>query len=113
MKVLIVDAQSHERENLIGLCECKKDLDVVGEAACGKAAIDAARNLNPDIMFLDVELPDTSGFDLLRAAACPHPLGIMVSNCADQSPAIQYYASFPCQRCPSATEGLRHRGPYT
>ena len=87
MKVLIVDDQAHERESLIGLCACRDDLQVVGEAACGKAAIDAAGTLNPDIMFLDVELPDMCGFDLLRAAAAdPRPLGIMVSNCADHAP---------------------------
>jgi two-component system LytT family response regulator len=85
VKVLIVDDQAHGRENLIGLCECRDDLQVVGEAACGKAAIDAARTLSPDIMFLDVELPDMSSFDLLRAAAAPRPLGIMVSNCADHA----------------------------
>ena len=86
MKVLIVDDQARARDSLIGLCECSEDLQVVGEAACGKAAIDAAGRLNPDIMFLDVELPDMSGFDLLRAAAAgPRPLGIMVSNCADHA----------------------------
>ena len=83
MKVLIVDDQTEWREKLIGLCEDSDDLQVVGEADCGKAAIDAARTLNPDIMILDVELPDMSGFDLLRAAAAgPRPLGILVGNCA-------------------------------
>ena len=69
MKVLIVDEQRQARENLIVLCECSDDLQVVGEAACGRAALDAARVLSPDIMFLDVELPDMCGFDLLRSAA--------------------------------------------
>jgi two-component system, LytTR family, response regulator len=86
VKVLIVDEQRQTRENLIVLCECSDDLQIVGEAACGKAALEAARALNPDIMFLDVELPDMCGFDLLRsAAASPRPLGIMVSNCADHA----------------------------
>jgi len=86
VKVLIVDDQAQARDSLIGLCECSDDLQVVGEAACGKAAIEAAGTLNPDIMFLDVERPDMSGFDLLRAtAARPRPLGIMVSNCADHA----------------------------
>ena len=86
MKVLIVADQVHARDSLIGLCQCRDDVQVVGEAACGRAAIDAAGTLNPDIMLLDVELPDMSGFELLRAvAAGSRPLGIMVSNCADHA----------------------------
>jgi DNA-binding LytR/AlgR family response regulator len=86
VKVLIVDEKAHGRESLLGLCEWRNDLQVVGEAACGRAAIHAAGALDPDIMILGVELPDMSGFELLRAtAAAPRPLGIMVSNCADHA----------------------------
>ncbi len=86
MKILIVEDQAHARDSLIGLCECRDDIRVVGATACGKAAIDAAGTLNPDIVLLDAELPDMSGFDLLRTVAgdtCP--LGIMVSNGADHA----------------------------
>jgi two-component system LytT family response regulator len=56
-------------------------VQVVGEAACGTAAIDAAGPLSPDIVLLGVELPDMSGFDLLRAVTADiRPLGIMASN---------------------------------
>jgi len=86
VRVFIVDDQAHGREDLIGLCQCRDDLQVVGAAACGKAALDAAGALDPDIMLLDVELPDMSGFDLLRSAAAgTRPLGIMVSNCTDHA----------------------------
>ena len=86
MKILIVDDHAHARNTLTRLCERSDDIQVVGEAACGRAAIDAAGTLNPDIMFLDVELPDMCGFDLLRSAAVgPRRLGIMVSNCTDHA----------------------------
>ncbi len=86
VKILIVDDQPRDRDSLIRLCERNDDVQVVGEAACGIAAIDAAGRLNPDIMLLDVELPDMSGFDLLRAVgADTHPLGIMISACADHA----------------------------
>jgi two-component system LytT family response regulator len=86
VKVLIVEDHAHARASLIGLCECRGDIEVVGEAACGKAAIDAAGTLNPEIVLLDAELPDMSGFDLLRAVAADTcPLGIMVSSCADHA----------------------------
>jgi two-component system, LytTR family, response regulator len=86
VKILIVEDQAHARDSLIGLCECRDDIKVVGEAACGRAAIDAAGTLNPDIVLLDAELPDMSGFDLLRAVAADGcPLGIMVSSCTDHA----------------------------
>jgi two-component system, LytTR family, response regulator len=86
VKILIVDDHDYARDRLTGLCERNYDIQVVGAHTCGKAAIDAAGALKPDIMFLDVELPDMSGFDLLRAAtAGPRPLGIMISNCADHA----------------------------
>jgi two-component system LytT family response regulator len=59
---------------------------VVGEAASGTAAIDAAGPLSPDIVLLGVDLPDMSGFELLRAVAADiRPLGIMASNDADHA----------------------------
>jgi DNA-binding LytR/AlgR family response regulator len=86
VKILIVEDHAHAREALLGLCECRDDVQVVGEAACGRAAIDAAWALSPDIVLLDAELPDMSGFELLRAvAADTSSLGIMVSNCADHA----------------------------
>jgi two-component system LytT family response regulator len=86
VKVLIVDDRAETRNSLIRLCERRNDVQVVGEAACGTAAIDAAGPLNPDIVLLGVELPDMSGFDLLQAVAADiRPLGIMASNYADQA----------------------------
>jgi two-component system, LytTR family, response regulator len=83
VKVLIVDDHADTRNSLIRLCWRSGDVQVVGEAACGTADIDAAGPLNPDIVLLGVELPDMSGFDLLRAVAADiHPLGIMASTCA-------------------------------
>lgn len=68
------------------LCECGDDLKVVGEATTGKEAIDVTGLLHPEVLLLDVELPDMSGFDLLRAVATDsRALGIMVSNCADHA----------------------------
>ncbi len=86
MKVLIVEDHAQVRDGLIGLCECRGDIQVVGEVGCGDAAIGAAGALNPDIVLMGAELPDMSGFDLLRAvAADTSPLGIIVSSGAEHA----------------------------
>ena len=117
MKILIVDDQPDTRYSLIRLCERNDDVQVVGEAACGMAAIDAADKLHPDIMLLDVELPDMSGFELLRAVgADTHPLGIVVTKCADHAVrafaegAIDYLlAPVTAERFDRAMARARHR----
>ena len=117
MKIFIVEDQPDTRSSLIRLCERSDDVQVVGEAACGKAAIDAACKLNPDIMILDVELPDMSGFELLRAVGDhTHPLGIMVTKCADHAVrafaegAIDYLvAPVTAERFDRAMARARHR----
>jgi two-component system LytT family response regulator len=120
VRVLIVDDQGHARDSLIRLCERSDDVEVVGEAACGMAAIDAAGTLNPDIMLLDVELPDMSGFELLRAVGADTcPLGIMVSNCPDHAikafaeGAIDYFVMpVSAERFDLAMARARHRVDY-
>jgi len=67
LKVLIVD-NARERASLVDLCEQRTDVRVVGEAESGVAALRAANELCPDLMLVDVKLPDMSAFDLLSAA---------------------------------------------
>jgi two-component system, LytTR family, response regulator len=120
VKVLIVDDQAPARDSLIRLCARSDDVKVVGEAACGMAAIDAAGKFNPDIMLLNVELSDMSGFELLRTmGAGTHPLGIMVSPCADHAirafteGAIDYLVTpVTAERFDLAMARVRHRCNY-
>jgi two-component system, LytTR family, response regulator len=83
MTLLIVDREPSVRSELAQLCLRVSDLHVVGEAESGGAAIDAAESLSPDVMLIDVALPDMSGFDVLRGAGTLGPLGIMTSHQPD------------------------------
>jgi len=66
IKLVIVDQEPAVRSELTSLCSGFKDLQVLGEAESGRAAIDAAAILAPDLMLIEVALPDMSGFDVLR-----------------------------------------------
>ena len=83
MTLLIVDGEPSVRSELAQLCLRATDVHVVGEAESGGAAIDAAKSLSPDVMLIDVALPDMSGFDVLRGAGNSRPLGIMTSHRPD------------------------------
>jgi two-component system LytT family response regulator len=83
MKLLIVDDEPSVRSELAQLCLRAADVQVVGEAESGGQAIDAAESLSPDVMLIEVALPDMSGFDVLRGAGNSRPLGIMISHRPD------------------------------
>ncbi len=83
MRLLIVDQEPQVRTELTRLCLGVADLRVVGEADSGGTAIDAARSLSPDVMLIDVALPDMSGFDVLHGAGNSGSLAIMTSRRPD------------------------------
>jgi two-component system LytT family response regulator len=88
LTVLIVDEERRERTSLIELCEERRDVKIVGEVESGAAALRAADELCPDVMLVDVELPDMSGFDLLSAARWQRsPLSIIVTGRQDHAAA--------------------------
>jgi two-component system LytT family response regulator len=88
LKVLIVDNECQERTSLVELCEQRDDVQIVGEAESGFAALRAADELCPDVMLVDVELPDMSGFDLLSAAHWQsEPVSMIVTGGSDNAAA--------------------------
>jgi DNA-binding NarL/FixJ family response regulator len=71
-RVLIVDDHAPFRALARQLLTAD-GFDVVGEAADGAAALDAARDLRPDVVLLDVQLPDVDGFRVAQALIGARP----------------------------------------
>jgi two-component system LytT family response regulator len=67
MKAVIVDDERLAREELRALLEAVPDLEILGEAANATEAIALLGRVTPDVLFLDIEMPGRSGFDLLSA----------------------------------------------
>jgi two-component system LytT family response regulator len=67
MRALIVDHEPYGREALRFLCEADESIDEVAVAECGATAIEMIRAGRPDLLLLDVELGDMTGFDVLRS----------------------------------------------
>ncbi|MET0683728.1 MAG: response regulator transcription factor [Solirubrobacteraceae bacterium] len=65
IKVLICDDHAVVRQGLRTYLELQEDIEVVGEAADGQAAIDAARREAPDVILLDLAMPDRDGLGAL------------------------------------------------
>jgi two-component system LytT family response regulator len=80
IKILIVDDEALARERLRGLLAAEPDVEIVAECQNGYEAIAAVENLQPDLMFLDVQMPELDGFQMLaRLKDTPLPLIIFVT----------------------------------
>jgi two-component system, LytTR family, response regulator len=67
IRALVVDDEPLARERLRTLLAAAPDCELAGEAADGAQAIAAIEELHPDLVFLDVQMPEVDGFDVLGA----------------------------------------------
>ena len=67
IKVLVADDEPLARERLSGLLGQEPDIEVVGQARDGEEAVTAIHDDSPDLVFLDVQMPQMSGFDVIEA----------------------------------------------
>lgn len=78
IRVLVVDDQALVRAGFSMILEAEPDIDVVGEAADGLEAVSAARNLNPDVVLMDVRMPNLDGIAATRVICEETPVATRV-----------------------------------
>jgi len=85
IRVLLVDDHELMREGLRSILERESDVEVVGEAASGRAAVELARTLAPDVVVMDVAMKDSNGIEATRQlrAASPDVKVIALSSHSD------------------------------
>lgn len=66
MRALIVDDERLARKELLSLLAEYKEIEIVGEAVNVDDAIEKINQLQPDLLFLDIQMPGKTGFDLLE-----------------------------------------------
>ncbi len=69
VRVVVVDDQALVRMGLRTLLGSEDDLDLVGEAADGRAGLDVIRRTRPDVVLLDIRMPVLDGLSVLREVA--------------------------------------------
>lgn len=82
--VLIVDDEPPARRGLRELLEQQPDMCVAGEARSGEEAVEAIESLKPDLVFLDVQMPGGTGFDVVRAIGVDRMPVVVFATAYDQ-----------------------------
>ena len=79
IRVLIVDDHTLFREGVLAILNGAQDIEAVGEAATGQEAIQQAGQLSPDVILMDIQMPDINGIKATRQILEAHPqIGIIM-----------------------------------
>ena len=73
IRVLVADDHALVREGLARLLGAESDIEVVGEASNGQAAVDMAAELLPDVILMDMSMPKLNGVESTRAILHRYP----------------------------------------
>ena len=86
VRVVVADDQEIVRTGLTMILNAQPDIEVVGEAADGRSAVDLARRLRPDVCLFDIRMPGLDGIEATRALAGPgvaDPVAVVVITTFD------------------------------
>jgi two-component system response regulator DevR len=86
MRVMVVDDHEVVRQGLVALLSRRESFEVVGEAGTVAEAIDGARRLQPDLVVMDIRMPDGSGIEACREirSELPDTKVVMLSSYPDE-----------------------------
>jgi two-component system LytT family response regulator len=90
MRTLLVDDEALSRRGLELRLRVASDVEIIAECSNGREALSAIRELKPDLVFLDIQMPGLSGFDVL-AELQPHELPMIVFVTAYDRFAVQAF----------------------
>ena len=86
IRVLVADDQDIVRTGLRMILDAQPGIEVVGQAADGRAAVSMARELRPDVCLFDIRMPEVDGIEATRVLAGPdvaEPLAVVVITTFD------------------------------
>ena len=84
LRVLIVDDEPLARSNISALLKRDPDIEISGECGSGAEAVTEIRRTRPDLVFLDVQMPECDGFDVLELLGPDLPPAIIFVTAYDQ-----------------------------
>lgn len=84
LRVMVVDDEPLARSNVVSSLRGDVEVEVVGQCGVGAEAAAMVRSLKPDVLFLDVQMPECDGFDVLQELGADAPVATVFVTAYDQ-----------------------------
>jgi len=90
IRALVIDDEELARDRICALLQTESDVEIVGECDGGRQAIEAIRAHRPDLLFLDVQMPEVDGFAVIEELA-PEEFPVVIFVTAHEEHALQAF----------------------
>ena len=94
LRIIIADDEALARRRIVSLLGKTPNVEIVAQCANGRAVVEAVREHRPDLLFLDVQMPELDGFEALAELQGELPPGVIFVTAFDQHAlrAFEYHA---------------------
>ncbi len=106
IRTLVVDDQAMSREVLRHMLKREKDVEVIGMPTNGREAVAAIHDMKPDLVFLDVQMPELDGFGVVSEVGPRMPPFILVTANHEYSSRAYEVRALDCLLKPCGRERL-------
>lgn len=91
IRVLIVDDEEHARDELHYLLQQYPDLQIVGQAATGSEALELVKQTQPQLVFMDIEMPGENGLQIVEQLVCQDIMPFVIFATAHEQFALKAF----------------------
>jgi two-component system LytT family response regulator len=84
IRALVVDDEPVARDRVVRLLQQQSDIELVGQCSNGLETVTAIEQLSPDLVFLDVQMPEMDGFEVVRALEARHIPAVVFVTAYDE-----------------------------
>lgn len=84
VRALVIDDEPLARDMIREMLASDPDVEIIAECANGQEAVEAIRSLSPDLIFLDIQMPELGGFEVLESFEAGHAPYVIFATAYDQ-----------------------------